>query len=243
MTLIDDKTHWVYQSCTCEGAQAALSADIAKHAHDTWYQEALILLQRSGLESPRYIDKRFGSWDDSRNKGQAGQVRRLVEAYVDGVQAKADNWALCWGDYGTGKTHMAIAALRKLCAVNLWPAYVLNWPEAIAQTRESWGNKTAAGFESAIWNRARQSKLLLLDDLDKTTTDQVSIGKLYGVINERYDRRLPTIITMNNSLDDLRRIWGSGAAYLQDTGMAILDRIGGLLLSEIHFAGASQRGV
>jgi hypothetical protein len=234
--------------CRCPQAQVELAARIAANneqcvAIDRQHEVTSLLL-RAGLDSPRYFSKRFASpfWDDGRNEGQAGIARAAVEAYADSVKLRSDNWAIFHGSYGVGKTHLAIAALRKIAATNLWPAMVINWPELNAETREKWGSRKD-GSEAAVWGRARAVKALLIDDLDKVMTDQLSVEKLYSVLNGRFDNQYPTIITMNHTLDGLRNKWRNGPAHLADTGMAVLDRIEGQLCAEIHFEGESQRGI
>lgn len=227
--------------CSCAEAKAEMAAQIRADEMASWRSQALDLLRRAELESPRYGDKRFATWQDERNGGQAGVAREMVEAYVDTVALKSENWAVIHGGYGTGKTHLAIAAIRKLTAQNLWRSYIINWPEVNAETRELWGTKS--GKEAAIWSKAREARLLLIDDLDKTKTDQLSIEKLYTVVNARYDRQAPTVITMNRSLEALKSLWLNGEPHLQDTGTAILDRIEGQLMAEIAFAGESQRSI
>jgi DNA replication protein DnaC len=82
----------------------------------------------------------------------------------------------------------------------------------------------------------------LLDDLDKTSTGEWAMGKLFGLINYRYERQKPIIITANRGIDELQASWrGSNKQHVADAGMAILSRIMGQLWGVIEFNGQDQR--
>ena len=228
--------------CKCAEAQADLEKRIQAAEMAEWRSKALEILHRSGLERPAQIDNRFNNWDVTRQGGDAGRVMAIVDRFVEEVSLKSDNWALFTGPNGTGKTHLAVAALRKIAAQNLWQPHIIVWPEICVRTRENWGNTQAQGFEAGIWDKARQTQILLIDDLDKTKTDEKSMEKLLTVINARYERQAPTIITMNRSLGELDTLWTtSSQQHLNDTGKAVLSRIYGQLMIEINFSGQDQR--
>ena len=234
----------IYQPpvCNCQEAQVDLEKRIQKNEMTNWRSKAIEIIKRAGLDNPAYTDKRFNNWDITRHSGAAESTLAIVESYVNNVSLKSENWALFTGPYGTGKTHLAIAALRKIAAQNLWRPHVIIWPEICVRTRENWGNKKGRDFEAGAWDKARQVQVLLIDDLDKTKTDENSMEKLFTVINARYERKAPTIITMNRSLSDLDKLWtGSKQQHLKDTGKAVLSRIYGQLMIEIEFHGSDQR--
>lgn len=113
------------------------------------------------------------------------------------------------GGYGTGKTHLAAAicnALRqagvscRFCAVpDLFSAlYAADF-----------------GDKQAIIEEAARVPLLVLDDLDKLHVRQETDGEyqkkvLFEIVNGRYKRHVPTLIT-TNATDDLSR-WLDGAS-------------------------------
>lgn len=234
----------VYQPpiCPCAKAQADLEKRIQLNEMAEWRSKAIEILKRSGLETTAHADRRFNNWDQTRQGGDAGRVLAIVENYVGGVSLRSQNWALFTGPYGTGKTHLAVAALRKIAAQNMWWPHIIVWPEICVRTRENWGNKKAQGFEAGAWDKARQSQFLLIDDLDKTKTDEKSMEKLLTVINARYERQLPTIITTNRKLEELDNLWThSKQEHLKDTGKAVINRIYGQLMIEIRFSGSDQR--
>jgi len=65
--------------------------------------------------------------------------------------------------------------------------------------------------------------LLIIDDLGKEPATEWVISTLYGIVNERYERELPTIITTNYADEELaRRLSRNGDTT---TGEAILSRL------------------
>ena len=105
------------------------------------------------------------------------------------------------GTYGTMKTTIAVAVLRKwlddghngllvpMCSLidNLYTMRALN--------KEEW-----ARYEARI----RSTPLLVLDDLGGENTDQSWVlSKVDSIITERYNKMLPIIITTNLSKDEL----------------------------------------
>ena len=59
--------------------------------------------------------------------------------------------------------------------------------------------------EREILSIYKEVPLLIVDDLGKEQCTDWSISTLYSIINERYEKMLPTIITTNYNIDDLIR--------------------------------------
>jgi DNA replication protein DnaC len=115
---------------------------------------------------------------------------------------------LLTGGYGTGKTHLAAAVLNQLRA-HMIPCLFC----------------TAQGFFTVLYSKSFEGKqslmdaavvtpLLVIDELDKLYVkmhDDMSYQKstLTEILDRRYKRRLPTIITTNEEND--LGVWLSGA--------------------------------
>lgn len=132
------------------------------------------------------------------------------------------------GTYGTMKTTIAVAVLRKwlddgnygllvpMCSLidNLYTMRALN--------KEEW-----ARYEARI----RSTPLLVLDDLGGENTDQSWVlAKVDSIITERYNKMLPIIITTNLSKDELMGTYSG----------RIVDRLRNTS-KYLVFHGASQR--
>ncbi len=205
-----------------------------------WKARAEQLLIRSGLESEEFSRFRFSAWDRDKNSPWSGMAVDNVNCYVDQVKAFGGNWLYLHGNYGLGKTHLAIAALRKIAAIRLWEPHIVVWPILCQATKESWSG--GGDTEAKLWGRVRSARILLIDDLDKTPTGEWAMGKLFGLINQRQMKGKPTIITANHSVTALQSKWArSNKSHVNDTGMAVLSRIVGELWGLVGFRGDDQR--
>ena len=214
---------------------AAQQADFIEHK-----RRAEVLLMQAGLSVGRYENFRLSNWDPKRQGGDALRVFDAVQDYIAAVVERGRNWLYLHGDYGLGKTHLAVATIRKIAGDRLWRPHIIVWPELCGLTQEGWGSKS--GAEGAMWGAARAARILLIDDLDKTQTSPWAMSKLYSLINGRCDRRLPTIITANRSIMQLREVWSASRKdHVKDTGGAVLSRIGGQLVKAVEFKGEDQR--
>lgn len=231
------------QSCACPTAVEE-QAEMKRQTEEAERQQQLMqLLYASGLVSTHYQRFTFKSWDCGRNGKWSLEVVESAKKYIADVEKTGRNWVWFSGQYGLGKTHLAVATTRKITIDRLWKPHIIVWPELCQQTQESWSSDFGE-TEGALWGRARAAEILLIDDLDKTSTGQWAMGKLFALINHRYERQMPTIITANRGIDELRAVWrGSSYPHVADTGMAILSRIMGQLWGTVEFKGKDQRTV
>jgi DNA replication protein DnaC len=124
--------------------------------------------------------------------------RRLENAYRQAIAfAEApEGWLLFMGSHGTGKTHLAAAIANYRRAKGDAVCFV-DVAELVEYLRES-----QAGDESSertgAFQQMREAPLLVLDDLTSWGKD-----RLFSVLNSRYTRRLPTVITTALTLDEL----------------------------------------
>jgi len=114
------------------------------------------------------------------------------------------------------------------------------WNELCVETQESFGLRSEN--VRGVWDALRSAPVAVIDDLDKTVTTEWAMSKLMGVINVRYQADFPTIITANESLNELRSEWSrSRKRHLSDTGSAVLSRIAGQAITVVNFDGEDYR--
>jgi DNA replication protein DnaC len=110
----------------------------------------------------------------------------------------------------------------------------VRWSEYCTRIQQSW-QSSSADSEYDLWRRATNVTLLVLDDVDKRAPSEWALGKLYELIDHRYLRGLPTILTANRCFEDLSSFW-SRNEQLQDLAGAIVSRIVGQLSDVIEFS-------
>lgn len=112
-----------------------------------------------------------------------------------------DGWLLLEGTFGCGKTHLAAAAGNARIDRGDSVLFITT-PDLLDHLRSAFGPHAEVGYDE-LFNRIRSIRLLILDDLGVENPSEWAQEKLFQILNHRYTQQLPTIITTNNSLDDL----------------------------------------
>ena len=126
-------------------------------------------------------------------------MRDYAEAFAPGA---SENLLLIGGT-GLGKTHLSTAAARRI----IDRGYDVLYTGAIALfagfERQRFGQgMTEEGTDDT--DRYLTCDLLIIDDLGTELTNQFTTACLYMIINERINRRLPTVINTNLTSKELK---------------------------------------
>jgi DNA replication protein DnaC len=114
-------------------------------------------------------------------------------------------WLIITGPSGTGKTHLAAAIANRLIADNR-PAKFVSVPDLLDHMRatleRSGGDPDADNFEG-LFNHIIEAPMLVLDDLGVQSPTRWAEEKIDQVLSHRYARRLPTVITMSLTIEQM----------------------------------------
>jgi DNA replication protein DnaC len=237
----------IYSPCECDGAQ---QAELAKA--ETAEEDARIAAQVRRDSARRQAGlvgwlagATFATFKKRDNWKAAATRAVLVRNFVDAVLV--DNlgdrpWLILYGNYGTGKTHLAAAAIHEAIDYGWRDVYFRSWTEYLRRLQASWNRTEGEDRTSDIVAELQRGKLIAIDDLDKKEPRSGWAGEeLYTVLNYRYNACLPTILTFNCA---------PGAPDPDNAGhlmlerymsRAILDRIIGARYNAIDFDGSSYR--
>ena len=105
------------------------------------------------------------------------------------------------GTYGCGKTHLAAAIGNYRRWMGESPVFVVV-PDLLDHLRATFSPTSNASYDE-LFNRVKSAPLLVLDDLGTQSATPWAREKLYQIFNERYNAKLPTVITMSSNLEDL----------------------------------------
>ena len=114
--------------------------------------------------------------------------------------------AYLWGEPGRGKTYAAAHAVRVAVEGSHGakaPAKLVSAKQLLDSIREGFN-----GGDRDALRRAETVPLLALDDLGAERPTDWAIETLTGLIDARTAEGLPTIVTSNYSLGQLRELWG-----------------------------------
>ena len=147
---------------------------------------------------PRFADKTFENW----NKDYGYKEMSMVKAYADNY-LEQDGRGLCIiGTPGTGKTHLAIAAARQISENYRRTVRFVTWNDLLQQIRESFQTR------EPVYEKYKTADLLVIDDWGKTKDSEWTAEIVFGLINYRYENMLPTILTSNNTYEELTKRMG-----------------------------------
>jgi DNA replication protein DnaC len=130
----------------------------------------------------------------------------VAKAYAENPNAGGRTWLLLYGTKGTGKTHLAAAIGNARIALGQ-PAIFMVVPDLLDHLRATYSPQSEVTYDE-LFESLRNTQLLILDDLGTQSASPWASEKLYQLINHRYNRRLPTVITMNEEAAEVdARLW------------------------------------
>jgi len=107
------------------------------------------------------------------------------------------------GNYGTGKTHLAVAAIRQFNS-----GWFVKQGTLLRLLRATYGDRDAADPV----DKAQGARLLVLDDAGLSSGGRDELPMLHEVLDYRHGERLPTIVTTNLPFEQLSDALGERMA-------------------------------
>jgi DNA replication protein DnaC len=167
-------------------------------------------LQRFSNLTP-FSGKSFENFDN--------QVHGVSEAYEAARKYARDpqGWLVLTGGYGCGKTHLA-AAIANEAVRHHFPSLFTVVPDLLDHLRSTFGPNSEIQYDE-LFDKVRNTALLVLDDLGTENATPWAEEKLYQIFSFRYNRTMPTVITTNR---DINSIDGRIRSRMQDRALAQL---------------------
>lgn len=175
----------------------------------------------------RQVPERYWSESIDTYKTDTEERRKAkakAESFIQAVKCGKFQTLVFLGTVGTGKTHLASSIVYECGGLyRLAPAIV----EEIRRAKSFNAKET----EADILDTYGRASLLVIDEIGRGVVAAEEQYMLYQIINERYNRRKPTILISNQTKKD----------FLNYVGIAAADR-----LTEsaqvVEFTGKSYRG-
>lgn len=201
---------WISEKCPCDLKRTEDTKQKMQEELDYSKQQA-ISKAYCNLQLPKRFDKaRFNSETfivDDYNREYVEYAKPWAKSVLD-----QDTGLYLFGLQGRGKTYNAVATLvhavltgALITSVSIpitssKSAKFVNVPDWIENCRRSYNKDSKAANEA---DSVFEVYLLCLDDIGIENPTEWAKERIYTLINDRYNKCLPTIITSNKKLSDL----------------------------------------
>ena len=110
-------------------------------------------------------------------------------------------WIYFTGTFGSGKTHLAAAIANELRSTQHQVMFA-TVPELMDYMRVTFDPKTNVRFDKRF-QEIKDVPILILDDLSLESATAWAKEKLFQIIDYRYIKKMPTVITSSKRFDDI----------------------------------------
>ncbi|KPJ50975.1 MAG: hypothetical protein AMJ38_01145 [Dehalococcoidia bacterium DG_22] len=152
---------------------------------------------------------------------EASQSLRNAFRAAKNYAESPEGWLVLLGRTGCGKTHLAAAIGHHLESKGMTVEFCVV-PDLLELLRSSFREDAPGGQFDQIFEAARTTPCLILDDLGVHSATPWAQEKLFQILNYRYNAKLPTVITVGCVLDDLPDSWVS---RMYDTKVSMIFEI------------------
>lgn len=140
---------------------------------------------------------------------QQARALEFASAYADGFDdaLATGRSALFIGKPGTGKTHLAVGIGLRVMHRDNRTVLFTTVMRAIRRVKDTW-NRDSRESETEAVAALVFPDLLILDEVGVQFGSDTEKLILFDVLNERYEKRRPTLLLSNLTLDDVKTFLG-----------------------------------
>lgn len=148
-----------------------------------------------------YSDMTFETFStDSYFHDESASLGRVKAAAARWAQAP-ENWLCILGDYGSGKTHLAAAIANRLHE-NGKDVFFYTITDLLDFLRVAFDPQSNSRFDKRF-HEIQNAPYLILDDLSLASATAWAKEKLFQIIDSRYLAKLPTVVTISETIERL----------------------------------------
>lgn len=187
--------------CSCKRNELEKKA---REKENSERQDRLNQIFKNSLMDEKFHKATFETWDHSIG---SEKIYSICIKYAENFKkAKIENIGLLiYGEPGNGKSH-AVSCIANYLLNKGVPTICVSIDGILKRIKETYSNYGKEG-EDTILKTFACADLLIIDDLGTEQTSDWSISKIYNIIDSRYRNELPTIITTNINILDLKELY------------------------------------
>jgi DNA replication protein DnaC len=157
------------------------------------------ILENCGI-SEAFLKKNFSNYAP-KNAAQR-EAKETAQAYAknfETIRNERNNSIAFLKQVGSGKTHLSIAICNTLMEQGTGVRY-MQYREVITRLKQ---NMTDEAYYQNEMHKYKECPVLLIDDLYKGKTTESDINLVYEIINHRYLKGMPIILSCEYDMDKL----------------------------------------
>lgn len=176
--------------CGCaDGREASVRAAQAHARVERWQRAKRVEAAWSSARIPaQYADCTLESYPGDPTTAQ------ILRDWLD-----TGRWLILFGEYGAGKTGLAVALLRELAGRGRSVLFV-NAPAMLRRVRATFDRDGKEPSEQQVVRALAEVDVLAIDDVGKERLTEWGQELLYDIVNRRYSEGRLTILTTNLAL-------------------------------------------
>ena len=184
----------VTRQCRCEREQEAKEK---RREEDKRAMEQVNRLRKASLIDEKFRDATFDKFQITKSNARNLKLcRRYAEAFDEMLEK--NQGLIFWGDVGTGKTFAAACIANDLLSRGIPVAMtsLVKLLEVVQRGEDK---------ESDIIASLNSAKLVIFDDLGAERSTDYGLEKIYNIIDSRYRRKLPMLLTTNLTIEEMKQ--------------------------------------
>ena len=182
------------KSCACDKKAEQDAADLQRARDD---HDKILRLRKLSMIDSKFSNVGFEKLERTKfNEKNIRICQRYVEKFPEMLEK--NQGLLLWGDVGTGKTYAA-AAIANALLDQVVPVVMVSFVEILKRIESN------AMTQDEVVSLINTAKLVVFDDLGAERDSNYAQEKVYGIIDARYRRQLPMIVTTNLTMEQMKQ--------------------------------------
>ena len=181
------------KACGCDRKAEQEEADRKKEIED---RDKISKFRSLSMIDSKFAGVRFDKLERTKfNEKNLHICERYVEKFPE--MLSKNQGLLLWGDVGTGKSYAA-AAIANALLDSVVPVVMVSFVEILKRI------ESKAMTQDEIVSLINSAKLVVFDDLGAERDSDYALEKVYGIVDARYRKQLPMIVTTNLTMEQMK---------------------------------------